>query len=132
MEINQAVVVDDYAFLPKFRTNGSLCLAVVRNSGNLDIRDEIGWIDLHEIQSPNRSVAIRGSLPNECLRFEFLNRLLSTVCSVFQIPESLSRDVLFFRASDCIDMSRAGDDAEDDQTTDRISTSRSFQLPHES
>lgn len=130
-EINQVVVIDDFAFIPKFRTEGSFSLAVVQDSGELDIRDAKGWVDIHVINSPSSSVAIRGSLPSECLRFDFLNRLVSTICAEYQISESVSRDVVFFRASDCIDMSRDSEAADDDQTTDRISTSRSFRLPRE-
>jgi hypothetical protein len=128
-ETKQLVVIDDYAFIQKFRTDGSFCLAVIRKSDELDIRDEKGWVDIHEINSPVRSIAIRGALPGECLRFDFLDRLLSAIYSEFQISESVSRDVVFFRATDCIEMSRTAD--EDDQAIDRISTARSFQLPRE-
>jgi hypothetical protein len=128
-ETKHAFFVDDYAFIPKFRTDGSYSLAVISKTEELEIRDEQGWVDIHEIYSPVRSIAIRGSLPSECLRFDFLNRLLSTIYSEFQIPESLSRDVIFFRAADCIEMSRTGED--DDQAVERISTSRSFLPPRE-
>lgn len=129
LETSKTLVIDNYAFIPKFQTKGSFSLAVVRNSDQLDIRDQKGWVDLHEIHAPFRSVAIRGSLPSECLQFDFLKRLIAAICSQFQIPETMSRDVVFFRATDCIDMSQSSDTS--DETTDRISISRSFQLPRD-
>lgn len=130
LDTSKTLVIDNYAFIPKFRTKGSFSLAVVRNSDEVDIRDQKGWVDLHEIHAPIRSVTIRGSLPNECLQFDFLKRLIVAICSQFQISETMSRDVVFFRATDCIDMSQIGDTT-NDETTDRISISRSFHLPRD-
>lgn len=122
----KTIAVDNFAFVPSFQTTDSMSFAVVRNSGELDIANQKGWVDLHEIQTPECAVVIRGALPSECLRFDYLNRLLNEIFSCLLLSKSTSRDVMFFKATECIDMSRAGDDAD---TTDRIATSRSFDLP---
>lgn len=128
-DTSKTLVIDNYTLVPKFQTKGSFSFAVVRNTDQLDIRNPKGWVDFHEVQHPCRSVAIRGSLPSECLEFDFLKRLVAAICLQFQISETMARDVVFFRATDCIDMSRAGDAA--DGTTDRISITRSFLLPRD-
>jgi hypothetical protein len=123
------IAIDNFAFVPTFQTTDSLSFAVVRNSVDLNLANQKGWVDLHEIKSPKRSLTIRGSLPSECLRFDFLNRLIDELFSCLHLSMNISRDVLFFKATECIDMSRCGGEDEDDQTTDRISTTRSFELP---
>ncbi len=132
LDIYQPVFIDNYAFVPKFRTSGSVSFAVVRSSDESDVRDEKGWVDIHEILAPERSIVIRGALPSECLRFGFLRQLLASLSLRLQISEMISRDVIFFQATDCIDMSRRVDGMEDDGTAGEITTSRSFRFPRDS
>lgn len=128
-ETNTVIIIENFAFVPTFQTAGSMSFTVVRSSDEPDLSNQKGWVDLHEIQSPESSVTIRGSLPSECLRFEFLKRLIDEVLSCLRLSDDIARDVLFFKSTDCIDMSRESQASGDVGTTDRITTSRSFRLP---
>ena len=123
---DKPIIVNDLVFAQAFRTEASTSFSISQLGVGLSRGADRGWIDVHWPCEGHAVVYIRGSLPEKYLRFDYLNALTQKLLADLDIPIETSRDVLFFKAENCVSLSYPG--ASGDNTSDRIEITRSFRL----
>ncbi|MDZ7615701.1 MAG: hypothetical protein U1E05_01780 [Patescibacteria group bacterium] len=122
--IEQPFVLEDIAFNQAFLTASSISFA----APNVGRGAEVGWVDIHWPCEGDVGAIFRGSLPRKRLIPGYLNALVGELSTRLGIPKEVPKEVLFFKADHCITFRQSGL-LNDDETTDRIETTRSFRLP---
>ena len=127
MKGTEQFILGDLVFDQTFLTATSTSFAIRQVGDGLSRGAERGWVDIHWPCEGNSAAAVRGSLPESYLTLEHLRTLVDDLINRRGIPEEACREVLFFNVERSISFSDSG--SLNDETTDRIETTRSFRLP---
>lgn len=87
-----------------------------------------GWVDVHYPCQSHIKLQIRGALPEEYLTASKIKEVVSTIQKFLEIPTDETFEAVFFKPAKIVQMSKSTDRQ---GQSDRIDTSRSFNLPKE-
>jgi hypothetical protein len=87
-----------------------------------------GWVDVHHPCQGHIKLQFRGALPEEYLVASKIKEVVSAIQDLLEIPVDETFEALFFKPAKIARISKSTDR---EGKSDRIDTSRSFNLPKE-